>query len=58
MEFLFALAIMLLAGLGLAVGLMLTGRPPQGSCGGLSCVAGARCDGCPNHASTTEDHDG
>lgn len=50
MEFLAAFAVFALAFLGLAVGLLITGRPPQGSCGGLACVGGARCDGCPRHA--------
>lgn len=55
MEFLFALAIILLASLGLGVGLLITGRPPQGSCGGLACVGGGRCDGCPRHAADHEE---
>lgn len=51
MEFLLALVIFAVAVLGLAAGLLITGRPPQGSCGGLACVGGGQCDGCPRHAS-------
>ena len=59
MEFLFALVIVLLAVLGLGAGLMLTGRPLKGSCGGLACVGGASCDGCPRKATETrEETDG
>lgn len=62
MEFVFALAVVLLSGLGIGLGLMLTGRPPQGSCGGLACVGGGQCDGCPRHraagSENTEEHDG
>lgn len=59
MEFLFAIAIFLTAFVGLAVGLMLTGRPPQGSCGGLACVGGGACEVCPRKtADHTEDNDG
>jgi uncharacterized protein len=58
MEFVFALAIFLIAVLGLGAGLMLTGRPLKGSCGGLACVGGASCDGCPRRATETgETHD-
>lgn len=55
MEFLFVLAIFLLTGLGLGAGLILTGRPLKGSCGGIACVGGASCDGCPRRKSETED---
>lgn len=48
MEILLVLAIFLLAGLGLGLGLMLGRGPLRGSCGGMSCVKGAACDGCPN----------
>jgi len=47
MEMLLAIGIMVLAAGGLAVGLVLTGRPPETSCEGMSCVGGARCEGCP-----------
>jgi len=53
MEFLFALVIFLAAFLGLAMGLMLTGRPPKGSCGGLACVGGGACDACPRRSTET-----
>lgn len=49
MEFVFAILIVALAAGGLAVGLVFAGRPPQGSCGGLACINGVRCEGCPNH---------
>ena len=59
MEFVFALGIFLLAFVGLAAGLMLTGRPPQGSCGGLACLGGGACEVCPRKtAKTGEEIDG
>lgn len=48
MEFIAALGLFVLAFAGLASGLMLAGRPPRTSCGGLSCEG--RCDACPNKA--------
>jgi len=48
MEFLLAALIVLAAAGGLALGLALTGRPPQTSCGGAACHGGGRCPGCPN----------
>ncbi|GKY90143.1 hypothetical protein [Sinisalibacter aestuarii] len=58
MEFLIAVVVVLLAALGLSAGLILTGRPPQNSCGGLACAGGGRCDGCPRLGSGgVEDHD-
>jgi hypothetical protein len=50
METVLAIAIVVAAAGGLAVGLLLTGRPPETSCGGLACVAGVRCPGCPRNA--------
>ncbi|HPG22672.1 MAG TPA: (Na+)-NQR maturation NqrM [Amaricoccus sp.] len=45
--FLLGLLVTLLAFGGLALGVML-GRPPiRGSCGGLACIRGADCAGCP-----------
>lgn len=44
--FLFSFAIIALAGLGLAIGVLAGRDPIKGSCGGLSC-AGA-CATCPN----------
>ncbi|WP_238364607.1 hypothetical protein [Mesobacterium pallidum] len=46
MELLLVFALFLLAIGGLALGLMLTGRPPSDSCGGLASCAGA-CEVCP-----------
>ncbi len=43
--FLAVLAVFLLAALGLGLGLLMGGKPVQGSCGGLSCGA---CETCPN----------
>ena len=48
MEFLAALALVILAFAGLAAGLVIAGRPPQTSCGGLSCEGG--CEACPNRS--------
>ena len=46
MEFLAALGLFVLAFAGLGAGLMLAGRPPQTSCGGLACEG--ECGTCPN----------
>lgn len=54
METLFAIAVVVLAACGLAIGLVLTGRPPETSCGGLSCIKGVRCEGCPKRAQRDE----
>lgn len=48
MEILLVLAIFLLAAGGLGLGLMLGRGPLKGSCGGMSCLKGAACEGCPN----------
>jgi len=50
METILAIAVVVAAAGGLAVGLLLKGRPPRTSCGGLACVIGVRCAGCPNNA--------
>ena len=50
METILAIVIVFAAAGGLAVGLLLKGRPPQTSCGGLACVTGVRCAGCPRNA--------
>jgi len=47
--FLAVLAVFLLAALGLGLGLMMGGKPVQGSCGGLSCGA---CETCPKRRAT------
>ena len=45
--FVLGLLVTLLAIGGLALGVIL-GRPPiRGSCGGLACIKGANCAGCP-----------
>jgi len=48
MEALFAIVIVCLSAGGLAVGLLMAGRPLTRSCDGLSCIGGTRCDGCPH----------
>lgn len=48
MEALFAILIVCLAALGLAVGLLFGRNPPQAGCAGLSCVGGTRCQDCPH----------
>lgn len=47
--FLAVLAVFLLAALGLGIGLLMGGKPVQGSCGGLSCGA---CETCPNRSAS------
>jgi len=47
MEFLLSTIVIGLAALGMAAGLVLTGRPPKGSCGALDCLGGAACEVCP-----------
>lgn len=59
METILAIAIVVAAAGGLAVGLIVKGRPPQTSCGGLACVIGVRCAGCGRNADDPgEVHDG
>ncbi len=48
MELILSIGIFLLVFGGLALGLLIRGRPPQTSCGGLSCLPESRCDGCPH----------
>lgn len=55
METLFAIGIVALSATGLAAGLMLTGKPPQTSCGGIDCVGGGQCEVCPRRGE--EHHD-
>ena len=57
MEMFLAIAVFVLAAAGLGLGLALTGRPPETSCGGMSCLKSERCIGCPNrHANEPEAH--
>jgi hypothetical protein len=56
-EYVFAFIIVLLSFLGIGLGLLLTGRPPKGSCGGLACVEGLRCGGCRRHAEQIMEED-
>ena len=55
MEVLFTVAIMVLAAGGLSVGLMLSGKPPQTSCGGLDCIGGGQCEICPRRGEAHHD---
>lgn len=48
MEIVFALGITCLAGLGLALGLMLRGAPLRTACEGAACLRDSPCPGCPN----------
>lgn len=58
MELIFAPAIVLLATAGLALGLILRGRPLQSSCSGMSCLPDAvRCAACPKRLQQASDHD-
>ncbi len=52
MELILSIGIFLLVFGGLALGLLIRGRPPQTSCGGLSCLPESRCDGCPHREKT------
>lgn len=45
MELIAAIVLISLSVLGLALGLVLTGRPPRTSCGGAACLG--NCAGCP-----------
>lgn len=56
MELILAIGIFLLVFGGLALGLMLTGRPPQTSCGGLSCLPEDRCEACPLREKAERNH--
>ena len=48
MELLFALLIVCLAACGLALGLILGGKPPQTACEGIACLKQVPCPGCPH----------
>lgn len=41
-----SLAVILLAGLGLSLGVLAGRGPVKGSCGGSACIPGADCAGC------------
>lgn len=47
MEILLAIAVVLLAALGLGAGLLLGAGPPKTSCGAASCLPGTACEDCP-----------
>ncbi|MFQ6549652.1 hypothetical protein AADZ90_016995 [Aestuariibius sp. 2305UL40-4] len=52
---LFALAIILLAIAGMAIG-VIAGRPPiKGSCGGLACAKGISCGVCKARRGASQD---
>jgi hypothetical protein len=48
--FLTSFLVIVLAGLGMALGVLFGRRPLAGSCGGLNVVAGARCPLCRDSA--------
>jgi hypothetical protein len=48
--FVLTLCIVLLAIVGLSLGVILGGAPIKGSCGGVACIPGADCAACPNHS--------
>lgn len=45
--FLFSFGIIVLSGVGLAVGVLVGRDPIKGSCGGISCGVPGGCVGCP-----------
>jgi hypothetical protein len=54
--FLLTLAVLVLTGLGLAVGLLLRGRPLERGCGGtVRTAGGARCPGCARQSGGTDE---
>ena len=55
METLLAIGIVALAATGLATGLILMGKPPQTSCGGLDCIGGGQCAVCPKRGNGHHD---
>lgn len=48
--FLITFSLVVLAFAGLSLGVIFGHAPIKGSCGGLSCIAGADCAACPNHS--------
>lgn len=52
MELIAAIVLVSLSALGLALGLVLTGRPPRASCGGTDCLGA--CPGCPRQKGTPD----
>lgn len=57
MEIVIAVLIVLLSCLGLALGLMLRGKPLQTSCEGVACIGGGQCAVCPRRARAEEAED-
>ncbi len=53
LTFILATIILILAVLGLAVGVLMGRAPIKGSCGGLSCV-GLNCSTCPSRGRRKE----
>lgn len=50
MEIVLPIVIVVLAALGLSVGLIMGRGAPRSACDGLACIGGTRCDGCPHSA--------
>ncbi|SDZ40569.1 hypothetical protein SAMN05444004_11355 [Jannaschia faecimaris] len=57
MELILSICIFTLVFGGLALGLVLTGRPPRTACEGVSCIGGGRCDVCPRRLQTANSDD-
>ena len=52
---LLAVVVFVLAAGGLALGLILTGKPPETACEGVACLGGERCAGCPKRKAEQAD---
>jgi len=52
--FLLAFGVVVLACVGLSLGVILGRGPIKGSCGGFACVPGADCAACPNRAAAED----
>lgn len=48
MELVLGIVVVLLAAGGLALGLAFGRGPARNSCGGMACLVGVTCEGCPH----------